>query len=192
MNGNPIRLESGTGVIFNNTVTGFQSTNTVLDERRGFFEAGGAFGACDGTKAWDGNAGDPAAPGWPCLGQIGRGPGKTMSQITGGSKQVSVPLYFWNNGTQDGCSTGGACTNSMSATVWDGSAKSNAYVKATPHPNGEVDYVLNGSTSKPGYAAYTYPHPLQAGGVVSPPPPPPTPPTSTAITPPSNLRVTSP
>jgi len=157
----PIRLESGTGVIFNNTITGFSEKHVVLDERRGFYESDGAFGACDGTKAWDGNAGDPAAPGWPCLGQIGRAPGKTMAQITGGSKQVSAPLTLWNNGAEDGCRTGGACTNILGVSVWDGSAKASAYVKATPHPNGEVDYVLNGSTPKPGYTPFTYPHPLQ-------------------------------
>ena len=31
-------------------------------------------------------------------------------------------------------------------------------------PSGEVDYVLNGVTPKPGYVAYTYPHPLRTSG----------------------------
>jgi hypothetical protein len=160
----PIRLEAGTGVIFNNTITGYTENYALVDERRSFMESSGALGACDGTKSWDGNAGDPAAPGWPCLGQIGRAPGKTMAQITGGDKQVSCPLYLWNNGAQDGCRSGGTCTNSLGLEVYDGSAKAKAYIKATPHPNGEVDYVLNGSTPKPGYTPYIYPHPLQGAG----------------------------
>jgi len=164
----PIRLESGTGVIFNNTVTGYINNYAVFDERRGFYESSGALGACDGTKSWDGNAGDPAAPGWPCLGQIGRAPGKSLAQIKAGDKQASAPIYLWNNGAQDGCRTGGACTNSMTVSVWDGSSKAVSYVKATPHPNGEVDYVLNGSTPKPGYTPLIYPHPLQTGTVVTP------------------------
>jgi hypothetical protein len=161
-NGYPIRLESGTGAIFNNTVAGTSENYAVLDERRGFYESGGPFGACDGTKSWDGNVGDPAAPGWPCLGQIGRAPGKTIAQIMAGSKQDSAPLYLWNNGPEDGCRTGGSCTNSFGVAIWDGSTKAQAYVRSTPHSNGQVDYVL-GATPKPGYTPYTYPHPLQRG-----------------------------
>lgn len=160
----PIRLEAGTGVIFNNSVQGYTNLYAVLDERRGFYESDGEFGACDGSKAWDGNAGDPAAPGWPCLGQIGRAPGKTVAQILAGDKPVSAPLYLWNNGAEDGCRTGGACSAAFGVSVWDGSATARAYVSATPHPNGEVDYVLNGSTPRPNYTPYTYPHPLRVAG----------------------------
>ncbi len=166
----PIRLEAGTGVIFNNTMQ-MASNFAWFDERRGaksgYGEASGTLGSCDGSKSWDGNAGDSTAPGWPCLGQIGRAPGKSISQIRSGSKQVSAPIYLWNNGTQVGCSTGGSCVNSF------GVQDNPPYVKATPHPNGEVDYVLNGSTPKPGYTPYTYPHPLQtAGGTTAPVPAP--------------------
>src|SRR5262249_10452603 len=112
-NNYPGRIEAGTGVIYNNTITSYTGKTVVFDERRGNGngESSGAFGACDGTKAWDGNAGDPAAPGWPCLGQIGRSPGKTMAQIISGDKQTSAPFYLWNNGTQSGCATGGSCTD---------------------------------------------------------------------------------
>ncbi len=157
----PIRLEAGTGAIFNNTIQNHENY-AVLDERRGFLENSPEFGACDGTKSWDGNAGDPAAPGWPCLGQIGRSSGKTIAQIVAGDKLESAPLYLWNNGAQDGCRTGGACTNSFGVSVYDGSPMAVAYVRSTPHPNGEVDYVLNGSTPKPGYTPFTYPHPLRS------------------------------
>ena len=161
--GYPIRIEAGTGVIFNNYADGFHTGSFVpyvyLDERR---QAGGTESGqplwltCDGTRPWDGNSGDPAAPGWPCLGQIGRSPGKSMSAIQAGDTQTSAPLYLWNNGTQASCATGGVCADS-----WDVYADPPAYIKATPHPNGDVDYVKHGSTPKPGYLPYTYPHPLQ-------------------------------
>lgn len=160
----PIRLEAGTGVIFNNTIQGYTDFHAVFDERRGFYESDGEFGACDGSKAWDGNAGDPAAPGWPCLGQIGRAPGKSIAQIMAGEKPDSAPLYLWNNGPEEGCRSGGACSGGFGVSVWNGSATARAYVSAVPHPNGDVDYVLNGATPKPGYTSFTYPHPLRTAG----------------------------
>lgn len=163
-NAYPIRLEAGTGVIFDNSVQGYTDLYAVLDERRGFYESDGELGACDGSRAWDGNAGDPAAPGWPCLGQIGRAPGKTMAQIMAGEKQESAPLYLWNNGVEVGCRSSGPCSGGFGVSVWDGSTAARAYVSATPHPNGEVDFVMNGTTPKPGYVPYTYPHPLRVSG----------------------------
>lgn len=165
-NAYPIRLESGTGVIFNNAVQ-MANNYAVFDERRGvssgFGESSAPLGSCDGGKAWDGNAGDASAPGWPCLGQIGRAPGKTLAQIKAGDKQASAPIYLWNNGPQEGCRTGGSCTNSFRVD------DNPPYVKATPHPNGQVDYVLNGTATKPGYSPYTYPHPLQTSRIIPPP-----------------------
>jgi hypothetical protein len=159
--GYPIRLESGTGVVFNNYLTGYGgSPYFFLDDRRalGGGETGPHMGACDGTKSWDGNFGDPAAPGWPCLGQIGRSPGKSAAAIMAGDKQVSAPMYFWNNGLETTCATGGACTDLVKVYAEPG-----AYVKATPHPNGEVDFVLSGKNPKPGYSPFVYPHPLVTG-----------------------------
>lgn len=159
----PARFESGTGVFYNNTVTGYAAGNMVwaVDERRGVSggETGGQFGTCDGSRPWDGNAGDPAAPGWPCLGQIGRGFGKTYAQITAGDKLPSLPAYAWNNGAQDKCAdataAGADCVDSVRIANY---LSNDAYVKSSPHPNGEVD-VVNG-TPMPGYLAFTYPHPL--------------------------------
>jgi hypothetical protein len=168
--GNPVwnayiaRIESGTGVVFNNTVQGFgTSPSVILDERRGArSESSGVFGACDGTKSWDGNRGDPAAPGWPCLGQIGRAPGKSAAAIMAGDKQASAPLYLWNNGSENGCATGGACGDYLKGYVDPSSA---AYIRSTPHPNGEVDFV-NNNTPKPGYTPFVYPHPTVSGSPV--------------------------
>lgn len=171
--GYPIRLESGTGVIFSNYLTGYGDAPFVyLDDRRaiGGGESSGLFGACDGTKAWDGNKGDPGAPGWPCLGQVGRSPGKSASAIMAGDKQVSAPIYVWNNGLKIGCATGGVCADVVKVF-----ATPAAYVKATPHPNGDVDYVAS-DTPKPGYAPFVYPHPLSSGVPLPDPDPTPDPP----------------
>jgi hypothetical protein len=161
-NQTPVRLEAGTGVVFNNTVNSF-ANQFVIDERRGQqYENTGPLFMCDGTHAWDGNI---EATGWPCLGQIGRSPGYAYGS------QTSSPLYAWNNGTETGCSTGGACTNSVNLTVMDvgGSVSPYLFLKTTgsPHTNGDVDYVNNGSTPMPGYTSFTYPYPTDASGMPS-------------------------
>jgi len=160
----PVRIEAGTGVFFNNTVQNFGSSPFVLlDERRGGgSEASLPMGACDGTRAWDGNLGDSLAPGWPCLGQIGRSPGKSTSAIEGGSKQVSSPFYVWNNGPEATCTTAGACTDVVGVV-----GQPSAYVKGTPHPNGDADFVAH--SARPGYTPFTYPHPLVTGKQPLPP-----------------------
>jgi hypothetical protein len=160
----PARIEAGTGVFFNNTVQNFGKSPFIwLDDRRGGgSESNLPLGACDGSHAWDGNLGDSSAPGWPCLGQIGRSPGKSTSAIEGGSKQGSSPFYAWNNGLESTCATGGPCTD-----VVDVFGEPSAYVKSTPHPNGDVDFVVH--SARPGYIPYTYPHPLVSGTQPSPP-----------------------
>jgi hypothetical protein len=166
-----VRFESGTGVFYNNTFTGTWAADNkkfYVDDRRACNsvsgETGGQFGVCDGSKAWDGNAGDPAVPGWPCLAQIGRGTGKTYAQITGGDKLPSQPAYAWSNGTQEKCwnpgASGDACSDSIAITNYYSAC---AYVSSTPHSNGEVDFVNNGSTPMSGYTQLAYPHPLRGG-----------------------------
>lgn len=169
-----MRFEAGTGKVFNNTVENFRINGhapyVFIDDRRAAkSEASGFLGACDGTKSHDGNAGDPAAPGWPCLGQIGRAPGKTLAQIQAGDKPASSPLALWNNGEEPTCATGGPCTNTLE--VYPEPA---AYIKSTPHPNGEVDFTIG--TPTPGYTPYVYPHPLVSGTEPTPVPPDPVPP----------------
>ena len=145
----PAQIRSGSGVIFNNTITGYQLQAFSLDDQRACkIVVDSPLLACDGGRSWDGNI---EASGWPCLDQIGRGAGSPGSQ-------VSMPLYIWNNGTTSTCATGGACNNSVKFAV-DACAAN--YIKTTAHSNGVVDLVDNGSTPKPGYTAYTYPHPLR-------------------------------
>jgi hypothetical protein len=144
--GYPGRLNSGTGVIYNNTFSSpYDSKIFIMYELRGTTNDG-PLALCDGSHVWDGNV---EASGWPCLGQIGRGSGTPGSQ-------ESVPLYAWNNGVESTCATGGTCTNTYSIAT-----STSTYVKSTAHSNGEVDYVNAVNTAKAGYTAYTYPHPLR-------------------------------
>jgi hypothetical protein len=157
-------MESGTGVFYENQTSGYKADVIGLSERRAEgTESNPAFDACDGTETHDGNAGDASAPGWPCLGQVGRAPGLTLAQIIAGTKQTSLPLHLWKNGADAGCATGGSCTNSSTVSINAGAVN---HIKATGHTvtgggygQGEVDYILGGDTPKPGYTAYTYPHP---------------------------------
>jgi hypothetical protein len=146
-----IHMRSGTGVIFNNTVRGAFSQMQVDNQRSNGQNTSAPFGACNGGSRWDGNA--SGLSGWPCLDQIGRGPGQYPNQ-------PSVPLYAWNNGSSIGCSTGGTCTNDRFI-IGDGDA----------HIQSGRDFVNNGTTPKPAYTPYAYPHPLQNGTTATPTPP---------------------
>jgi hypothetical protein len=154
-----VHIRSGTGVVFNNTLRGFFNTMNVDNQRSNGQNTSGPFNACNGSSSWDGNA--PGQAGWPCLDQIGRGTGQYPNQ-------PSVPLYIWNNGSSIGCSTGGSCDNNVTMTS-DGDA----------HVQAGRDYINNGTTPKPGYAPYTYPHPLVSGTSGMP----------NALRPPTNLIV---
>lgn len=67
-------LRGGTGVIFDNDVTGTWSGYSItLDNVRSYTDAGGTVGLCDGTSDWDGNEGIGDEAGYPCRDQIGRG-----------------------------------------------------------------------------------------------------------------------
>ena len=154
----PMRLQGGgTGLIYNNTFTGFPANHIVVGEGRNPTEgqSGSPLLFVDGSHNWDGNAGDTSAPGWPALCQTGRNAGKTIAQIQAGNKQASFPLYLWNNGS--------FTVNSIEPD----------YIKATPHTvsgggygQGDVDYSV--TTSMPSgagthtltYTPYTYPHPM--------------------------------
>jgi len=103
--------------------------------------------------------------GYPCRDQPGRAPG-----------QVLDPVYGWNN-------TGAQISG---ADAW--ASNCNGFGLTTYLQSGR-DYINNGTTAKPGYTAYTYPHPNQAsgGGAISSGP-------SSDTTPPSipaNVRVSS-
>lgn len=104
---------------------------------------------CDGSDTtYDKNI--SGEQGWPCEDQPGTGGGAWKYQIL-------EPWYAWNNGAY-------------------------AFVNNSACPSPQVksgrDYFNNGATPKPGYTAYTYPHPL-TGGM----------PIDADVAPPTNLRI---
>jgi hypothetical protein len=175
--GYPGRFDAGTGVIFNNTITGYSTASFQIDEARGCgAQTGGAAGQCDGSSTLDVNAGDTNAPGWICAGQVGSG---CLSGTCTRAQMTSIPFIMWNNGAQAGCSTGGSCTNTITFNV-DGPPGGGSctrtmtnYLKSTAHSssslNGAIDYAS--SASEPStvgiytnnYTPYIYPNPLQGG-----------------------------
>ena len=164
-------MRSGSGVFFNNQVTG---TLLTIDIDSQHIPGNAAFsglplGLCSATNPYDGHI-EPS--GWPCLDQPGRGGGVT------GANQESIPLYSWNNGTLATCATGGACNNTTFIRLNGVAADQAPYIKSTPHVNGQVDFVNNGSTPKPGYTPFVYPHPLATG-------------TTGAPSAPNSLRITT-
>ncbi len=135
-------IRGGTGVVFNNTVTGAFGERTIaLDNSRSATSAGTVFNVCDGHQLWDGNA---DTTGWPCLDQIGRGGDSSIFNATPPPYPVQrlEPAYFWNN-TIDGVLQGVSVDNGSSI-----------------HIHADRDYFVN-KGSKPGYIPYQYPHPLQ-------------------------------
>jgi len=147
-----IHIRSGTGVVFNNRLRGFFVAIQSDNQRSNGQNNDTPFGVCSGSSPFDGNAAGQA--GWPCLDQIGRGSGTQFPN------QPSVPIYIWNNGSDAGCNTGGACSNNRQMEN-DGD----------PHVQAGRDFINNGTTPKPGYVPLVYPHPLRSGSSSSAPPP---------------------
>jgi hypothetical protein len=89
-------IRGGTGVAFNNALSGtFEIDGLIVDNVRSF-DAVGDGGLCDGDSPWDGNQ---DATGWPCRDQIGRGPDNPRwdHRTLGAYTQPSMPAYMWSN-----------------------------------------------------------------------------------------------
>lgn len=137
----PVFFRGGTGVIFNNTVTGTYGVGTIhFDNVRSFTDVGGEIGICAGASIWDGNS---DSSGWPCRDQIGRGLDSGTWTTSPYPTQSLDAAYIWNN-TINGSALG--------VTVINGSE--------TDHIIANRDYYVNVG-AKPGYTSYTYPHPLR-------------------------------
>jgi len=112
-------LTGGTGMVFNNTITGNYGEGPImLQEHRSCNRyTTSLIGACDGTSVWDGNT--SGQTGWPCRDQIGRGVDTYLS--TGGDSgpynlapQASEPMYLWGN-TLNGSASDGKVRDACSA-----------------------------------------------------------------------------
>ena len=97
----PYRLRGGTGVVFNEIITGnWDSNSVVLDNVRSYSDRGSG-GFCDGNSLWDGNE-DPT--GYPCRDQIGRGPDVVQWDDDPPQyyNQPLMPAYAWSNKRSSG------------------------------------------------------------------------------------------
>lgn len=142
-------IRGGTGVVFNNTIiTNMSSTGIALDNVRSI-----APRQCNGTDPMDSNEGVGAEVGWMCRDQIGASTDEFLwTGANPNPPQEKVPAYFWNN-TKNGSPTLPQINNSTGDHIQSGR-----------------DYIDDG-TVRPGYTAFTYPHPLRSG-TMSPPDPP--------------------
>jgi hypothetical protein len=133
----------GTGLMFNNTVTGSFNGFALLQNFRSDPTYSTQWGLCDGKNTYDGNT---DSTGYPCLDQNGRSTGSAATPMN--DTQILSPNYSWNN-KMNGVDVGfGADTASQNV------------IKANR------DYYND--TPKPGYTPFTYPFPLTAAGLPNP------------------------
>lgn len=140
-------IRGGTGVIYGNSLTlptSASYNNMIkLTEYRCNNPS-----QCSDSVVQDGAIAGTCCVSYPCTDQIGRG-----------QNQTSDPLYIWNNSGMSGV----AMVNISNEC---GGAQVSTFIQVSR------DYFI-GFTPKPGYAPYTYPHPLITGGQTQSPPPPP-------------------
>lgn len=102
----PFFLRAGTGVVFNNYISGVYRTKCIdLDNVRSlnphYSRYPADIDACNGTSKWDGNEGKGDEAGYPCRDQIGRGYDTELwiRFPAGAYAQPLLPVYGWSNRT---------------------------------------------------------------------------------------------
>lgn len=134
----PFLMRGGTGVIFDNVITGdWNSVDIHVDNQRSCEDDCLDWDMCDGTNEYDGNT--PGMEGYPCRDQIGR-------STDGGryAPQSLEPLYEWNNISDEG---------DMDIII-----NPVACEKTWTHIQENRDYYND--TKRPYYSPLIYPHPL--------------------------------
>ena len=133
-------ISAGSGVVWGNTFTGGGTWETdwsvpigAMDYKS--FDPRG-LPLCDGNDPADQNV--PGEAGWRCQYQIG-----SQSE---GPTAYAYPLYLWSN-YHNSSLVEMECTAGCS-------------VNSRPHLLEGRDFINNGTTIKPGYTPYAYPHPL--------------------------------
>lgn len=148
----PFRLRGGTGVVFENVITGtWTNYNIALDNRRSCEDLGDGE-LCDGTSPWDGNTGEGDEAGYPCRDQIGRSIDNPVWVVGEAYTQALDSAYEWDNCKVLGCSDGDA--NDIDFLVLTTECTTNSY-----HIQSGRDFFQD--TERPNYTPYTYPHPLR-------------------------------
>lgn len=145
-------MRGGTGVIHHNSWN-FDRKDRVSTPFIFQYYRGDVGPYCTGTYSCAGHHsidGNQNSSGYPCYQQIG---------VTGSSGITKSPVYEWSNTWQ-----GVACGNS-GYDCFDV-----YYSSGCPPQHVQLgrDVIQNGTTPKPGYAPYTYPHPLTSGVLVPP------------------------
>jgi hypothetical protein len=150
-----IWIRGGTGVIFNNEIDdiansfwGYGKSEAKFDIRAQQDNSGTSYGTvAPPTAKYSAGQGD-----YPRELQLGQSWDEALTNavgINGGSGDyITDPIYVWGN-TGDGAS-GGSFLDWANGGSWG--SQTGFFVS-------ERDYYF-GSTAKPGYTAYTYPHPL--------------------------------
>jgi len=91
----PVFFRGGTGVIFNNTITGAWTETGISFDNVRSFDNRAPLGQCNGSSFADGNQ---LPNGWPCRDQIGHATDTFAWTVAGTAPpQISEPAYLWGN-----------------------------------------------------------------------------------------------
>ena len=176
-------LRAGTGVIFNNDLSGYYSSNRAIgfDNWRTFrLQVGSSVaGLCDGDSPYDKNY---DSTGWWCRDQIGTSTDEYEKLTNPQAPQTRVPVYIWDNTDApvtilNGCGDhikanrdyyiiNSGTTLPASCTVGQGYWKEDEgdWNKTVGGDQGVLYTCTSTKTWELNYIPYEYPHPLRGEG----------------------------